>query len=184
MDDRIGARARRWHWALMTDNRRIRRLSISIAVFVAVLDQLTKHWALNKYNDGSFTDLIGSLRFKLTYNQGMAFSRGTGIGPVIGVLALIIIVVMLLSLKRADTRSTRIAAGLIIGGAVGNVLDRAFRGLGWMRGAVIDFIDLQWWPVFNVADVAIVSGAILMMLSLFKEKREPSAVQAEAKHVD
>jgi signal peptidase II len=53
-----------------------------------------------------------------------------------------------------------------------------------MRGAVIDFIDLQWWPVFNVADVAIVSGAILMMLSLFKEKREPSAVQAEAKHVD
>jgi signal peptidase II len=53
-----------------------------------------------------------------------------------------------------------------------------------MRGAVIDFIDLQWWPVFNVADVAIVSGAILMMLSLIMEKREPSAVQAEAKHVD
>jgi signal peptidase II len=73
---------------------------------------------------------------------------------------------------------------LIIGGAAGNVLDRAFRGSAWMRGAVIDFIDLQWWPVFNVADVAIVSGAILMVLSLFKEKRELSAVQAEAKHVE
>lgn len=168
----------------MTDSRRIRRLSVSIAVFVAVLDQLTKHWALNKYNDGSVTDLVGSLRFKLTYNQGMAFSRGTGFGPVIGILALIIIVVMLLSLKRADTRSTRIAAGLIIGGAIGNVLDRAFRGSGWMRGAVIDFIDLQWWPVFNVADVAIVSGAILMLLSQFKEKREPSAAPAEATYVD
>jgi signal peptidase II len=168
----------------MTGHKRLRQQSIAIAVGVGVVDQLTKHWALNAYNDGSVTNLLGSLRFKLTYNQGMAFSQGEGIGPVIGILALVVIVFLILSLKRADTALTRVATGLIIGGASGNVIDRAFRGSGWLRGAVIDFIDLQWWPVFNVADMAIVCGAILMVLSLTKQASKDSAIMTEEKHVD
>jgi signal peptidase II len=98
----------------------------------------------------------------------MAFSRGTGIGPVIGVMALVIVVMLLLSLRRADNSLTRLATGLIIGGAIGNILDRLFRGSGWMRGAVIDFIDFQWWPVFNIADMAIMIGAATMIVAMLK----------------
>ena len=58
----------------------------------------------------------------------------------------------------------RIAVGAIIGGAIGNLADRVFReGGGFFGGAVVDFIDLQWWPVFNVADSAIVVGGILVV---------------------
>jgi signal peptidase II len=98
----------------------------------------------------------------------MAFSRGTGIGPVIGVIALVVVVMLLLSLRRADNSLTRLATGLIIGGAVGNILDRLFRDSGWMRGAVIDFIDFQWWPVFNIADMAIMIGAATMIVAMLK----------------
>ena len=89
-------------------------------------------------------------------------------GPVIGVIGLIVVVVLLLSLRRADNGLTRVATGLIVGGAVGNILDRLFRGSGWMRGAVIDFIDFQWWPVFNVADMAIMVGAATMIVAMLK----------------
>jgi signal peptidase II len=98
----------------------------------------------------------------------MAFSRGTGLGPVIGVMALVVVVMLLLSLRRADNSLTRLATGLIIGGAIGNILDRLFRGSGWMRGAVIDFIDFQWWPVFNIADMAIMIGAATMIVAMLK----------------
>ena len=52
------------------------------------------------------------------------------------------------------------AVGLVIGGSVGNVVDRLFRNDGWFDGAVVDFIDLQWWPIFNVADIGIVGDAV------------------------
>lgn len=61
------------------------------------------------------------------------------------------------------------SVGLIAGGAVGNLIDRAFRGDdGFLQGAVVDFIDLQWWPVFNIADAAIVVGAVLLVVVSFR----------------
>jgi signal peptidase II len=144
------------------------RMSLLVASVVALLDQLTKAWALRDLADGRIIHVIWTMQFNLTYNRGMAFSRGTGIGPVIGVIGLIVVVVLLLSLRRADNVLTRVATGLIVGGAVGNILDRLFRGSGWMRGAVIDFIDFQWWPVFNVADMAIMVGAATMILAMLK----------------
>ena len=83
---------------------------------------------------------------------------------------------LLLSLRRADNSLTRLATGLIIGGAIGNILDRLFRGSGWMRGAVIDFIDFQWFPIFNVADSCITLGAIALLLGLFFESRNQEEV--------
>ena len=62
---------------------------------------------------------------------------------------------------------TIIGKGLLIGGASGNILDRMFRGDGWMKGAVVDFIDLQWFPVFNVADSAVTIGAGILILGAF-----------------
>ena len=147
---------------------RAARMSLLVAIVIIVLDQLSKAWALRDLADGHIIDVIWTLQFNLTYNRGMAFSRGTGIGPVIGVMALVIVVMLLLSLRRADNSLTRLATGLIIGGAIGNILDRLFRGSGWMRGAVIDFIDFQWWPVFNIADMAIMIGAATMIVAMLK----------------
>ena len=64
------------------------------------------------------------------------------------------------------------ALGFVLGGASGNLLDRAFRSPRWGRGAVVDFIDLQFWPVFNLADAAIVIGVIALSLRMWIEQRE------------
>jgi len=144
------------------------RMSLLISAVIVLLDQVSKAWALIDLADGRIIHVIWTMQFNLTYNRGMAFSRGTGIGPIIGVIGLVVVVLLLLSLRRADNALTRVATGLIIGGAVGNILDRLFRGSGWMRGAVIDFIDFQWWPVFNVADMAIMIGAATMMVAMLK----------------
>jgi len=143
-------------------------MSLLIAVVIVLLDQISKAWALGVLADGRIIHVIWTMQFNLTFNRGMAFSRGTGIGPIIGVIGLVVVVLLLLSLRRAENALTRVATGLIIGGAVGNILDRLFRGSGWMRGAVVDFIDFQWWPVFNVADMAIMIGAATMMVAMLK----------------
>ena len=62
-----------------------------------------------------------------------------------------------------------VALGMIVGGASGNVADRLLRGdSGFLQGSVVDFIDLQWWPVFNVADIGVVCGAILLSIATFR----------------
>ena len=144
------------------------RMSLLISAIIVLLDQVSKAWALEALAEGRTIHVIWTLQFNLTFNRGMAFSRGTGIGPIIGVIGLVVVVLLLLSLRRADNALTRVATGLIIGGAVGNILDRLFRGSGWMRGAVVDFIDFQWWPVFNIADMAIMIGAATMMVAMLK----------------
>ncbi len=143
-------------------------MSLLLSAVIVLLDQVSKAWALRDLADGRIIHVIWTMQFNLTFNRGMAFSRGTGIGPIIGVVGLVIVVLLLLSLRRADNALTRVATGLIIGGAVGNILDRLFRGSGWMRGAVIDFIDFQWWPVFNIADMAIMVGAATMIVAMLK----------------
>jgi signal peptidase II len=147
---------------------RTSRMSLLLSGVIVLLDQVSKAWALRDLADGRIIHVIWTMQFNLTFNRGMAFSRGTGFGPIIGVIGLVIVVLLLLSLRRADNALTRVATGLIIGGAVGNILDRLFRGSGWMRGAVIDFIDFQWWPVFNIADMAIMIGAATMMVAMLK----------------
>ena len=138
--------------------------ALVVAAIVIVLDQLTKHWAINRLSDGQDIDVIGSLRFNLAFNSGMAFSRGEGLGPIIGVVAVVVVAVLLVGLRREGSRLGDIASGMVIGGALGNVVDRLFRGDGWFHGSVIDFIDLQWWPIFNVADMAITIGGVLLVL--------------------
>jgi signal peptidase II len=154
----------------MTQSTRAGRGSVLIAIVIVVLDQLTKAWALSVLDDRDI-DLFWTLRFHLTRNSGMAFSRGEGLGPVIGVLALIVVAALLISLRRQAGAAGAIAVGLVIGGAAGNVVDRLFRSPGWLRGAVIDFIDLQWWPIFNVADTAITIGGLLLVLGNFSAAR-------------
>ena len=135
-----------------------------VALFVIVADQLTKHWAVNELVDRDI-DLFWTLRFNLSYNTGMAFSRGENLGPIIGVLALVVVVVLLLSIKRQPGRLTDVAVGMIVGGAIGNVIDRLFRQEAWLRGGVVDFIDFQWFPIFNIADIGVTVGGALLVLA-------------------
>jgi signal peptidase II len=145
------------------------------AIAVALIDQLTKHWAVNALDDRDI-DVFWTLRFHLGFNTGMAFSRGQNWGPAIGVVALVVIVVLLLNLRRQPGRMTDISVGLIVGGAIGNVLDRLFRSPGWFRGAVVDFIDFQWFPIFNVADMGItIGGGLLVLASWLAGRAEPDA---------
>jgi signal peptidase II len=151
-------------------NKGALRTSLVVAGVVVLVDQLTKRWALTALDDRNI-DLIGSLRFNLAFNKGMAFSQGTGLGPIIGVVALLVVVGLLVSIGRSTSPVYPYAVGLIVGGAVGNLLDRLFRAPGWLRGGVIDFIDVQWWPIFNVADIAVTVGGVLLILSTLRSPR-------------
>jgi signal peptidase II len=147
----------------MTAPARSLRGPLALAALVVIADQVTKHWAVNTLDDRTI-DVVWTLRFRLAFNSGMAFSRGDGWGPVIGVIALVVVVVFVVSLRRSGSRWSTIGVGLIIGGAVGNIVDRLFRDPGWLRGRVVDFIDLQWWPIFNVADIGITIGALMLLV--------------------
>ena len=156
-------------------------VSVAVAALVVLADQLSKTWAVRRLSGGRTVDVVGSLRFNLTFNSGMAFSQGRGVGPFIGVVALVVIVVLLVSLRRTGSMLSAVGIGLVIGGAIGNVSDRLFRaGDGFLGGAVVDFIDLQWWPVFNVADMAVTTGGVILVLgSLLAGPREPAVDQGD-----
>jgi signal peptidase II len=156
-------------------------VSVGVAALVVLADQLSKTWAVRSLSGGRTVDVVGSLRFNLTFNSGMAFSQGRGVGPFIGVVALGVIVVLLVSLRRTGSMLSAVGIGLVIGGAIGNVSDRLFRaGDGFLGGAVVDFIDLQWWPVFNVADMAVTIGGVILVLgSLLAGRTEPAVDQGD-----
>lgn len=137
----------------------------AVAVSVVVLDQATKELALRGLSGGRMIHLVWTLQLNLTFNEGMAFSKGTGVGPLIGVVALAVAAWVARIGWRVAVPSHAVVLGLVCGGALGNVVDRMFRGEGWMRGAVVDFIDLQWFPVFNLADSAITLGAAAIVLA-------------------
>lgn len=140
-----------------------RRSPFVVAALVVVLDQMTKSWAVNALAEGRIIHVVWTLRFSLGFNSGMAFSKATGYGPLIGVVATVAVVWLSLSLRRADSFGSAIGVALVTGGAAGNLLDRIFRGRGWLHGSVVDFIDLQWWPVFNIADSAITVGGVILV---------------------
>ena len=143
--------------------RRGARWGLLLAVAAAVLaaDQLTKWWAREALDDRTI-DLVWTLRLHLTINFGSAFSI-VDRGAFISLLALVIVALLLRSGRYATRPGMAVAIGLVLGGALGNLADRAFRaGDGFLGGGVVDFIDLQWWPVFNLADSAIVVGALLL----------------------
>jgi signal peptidase II len=120
---------------------------------------------LRALQDGPI-EVVWTLEFDLTFNTGAAFSRGEGFGPLIGIAAALVAVGLLWSGRTVPNRLGAVAVGIIVGGAAGNLCDRAFRrGDGFLGGAVVDFIDLNWYPVFNVADMAVVGGAVLLLIA-------------------
>ena len=148
-------------------NRRRGALTIALGVagLVIVVDQLTKWWAVTHLQDRDI-HLFWTLRLNLTFNSGMAFGRGRGFGPLIAVVVVCVVAALLLGTSRAPSTLAAVAGGLVLGGAIGNLLERLFReGSGFLGGRVIDFIDPQWYPVFNFADACVVIGGILLVVT-------------------
>jgi signal peptidase II len=145
---------------------RLRRRSaawlFSAAAAVFVLDRLSKVWVARELGDGHTLDLIpGVLTLRYTTNSGGAFSVGQRAPWLFATATIIVSGIIVATAFRHRSVLPALALGLILGGALGNLADRALRGPG-LSGRVVDFIDVHFWPIFNLADSAIVVGAVLL----------------------
>jgi signal peptidase II len=145
--------------------RRLYAVLLGLAATVLVVDQATKVWALRALTPGDPVDLVGSLvRLNLIRNPGAAFSIGDGATWVLTAVSLVILGWVVVAARRVGTTAWAVALGLLLGGALGNLVDRFLRAPGPGRGHVVDFIDYFGWFVGNVADIAIVVGAGIIMV--------------------
>ncbi len=127
--------------------------------FVVILDQIMKALV------GSVNWDFGFLKIHLIKNTGAGFGILQGRTGWLAVISLIVAVLMIYFYKEVgESKLEQVSYAMFFGGVVGNLIDRV------LRGFVIDFIDLGWWPVFNVADIAIVIGAIGLVIYSFKKK--------------
>ena len=154
--------------------------TLFVTAFLAFgLDRVTKILAESSL-PGSPVELVpGVLTLRFTENSGGAFSIGQSAPWFFVGVSAVVAVIILATAFRHTSRLVGASLGLVLGGALGNLTDRAVRAPG-MRGRVVDFIDFQIWPVFNLADTAIVVGAILLAWTGLRERREASEpAQAE-----
>ncbi|CAN5441932.1 signal peptidase II [soil metagenome] len=145
------------------------RLLLSIAAVVLALDLITKVLAVRWLTPGQPVSIIGdTVTWTLVRNSGAAFSMATGYTWVLTLVATGVVIGIIWMGRRLVSPWWALGLGMILGGALGNLMDRFFRSPGPLRGHVVDFFSVGWWPVFNVADPAVVGGAILLVaLSLF-----------------
>ena len=161
-------------------------MSLHVAVIVAVtvaLDQLTKWWALEALEDGDIVEVVPTLEFDLAYNSGFSFSTGSGFGQYIGVLVFGLIGFLVWQIAVSETIGRVRILATVMGGALGNLVDRLFRADdGFLSGEVIDFIDVTWYAVFNVADMFVVCGALTFAAYELRMHKlaERAAAEAEA----
>jgi signal peptidase II len=160
-----------------------RRTRAALTLFVAALmsygvDRITKIWAEATLPGDPIEVVPGVLTLRFTTNSGGAFSIGQS-APwfFVGVSSLVVAIILATSFRHTS-RMVGASLGLVLGGTLGNLTDRAIRASG-LRGRVVDFIDFHVWPVFNLADCAIVVGAILLAWVGFRERTErPEATRA------
>jgi signal peptidase II len=146
------------------DRRTRPGLATAIVVGVVALDLITKTWAVRELADGP-VDVVGDdVRLQLARNSGGAFSLFQGFTPLLAVVAGIVAFLLVRAVRRTRDALLVVALSLVLGGALGNLVDRVFRAPGFLRGAVVDFVDVGSFPTFNVADASITIGAILVVV--------------------
>jgi signal peptidase II len=152
-----------------TPRRLVYVVLVTVALPVYLADQLTKAWVSANLQPDQPRKLIGSvLQLNLTHNAGAAFSIGTGATWVLTAIACAVVVFVVMTARRLGSRSWALALGLLLGGSLGNLTDRIFRAPGPGRGLVVDFLQLPHYPIFNIADSAIVSAAVLIAVLAFR----------------
>jgi signal peptidase II len=145
-------------------NRRRIGVLLAVAVLVLAIDIASKALVVAHLADRQIHLLGGFLTLRESRNPGAAFSLGTSLTLMYSAIAVAVIVVILRTSRRIRSLPWAITLGLLLGGATGNLMDRIFRSPGLFRGWVVDWIQVPHWPVFNLADSAIVCGGILAVL--------------------
>jgi len=140
-----------------------------VALAAVAADQLTKHVVASKLALDSAVDLVGPFSIHHVQNSGIAFGLFSSATAVVIVLTTIAVGWMLVFFARSGARhpALPVALGLLIGGSVSNLADRV------RLGYVTDFLDLRWWPAFNLADTCIVVGVAVLVASLLLADRTP-----------
>ena len=141
------------------------RTLFSVAWFVWILDLATKIWAVSALSHRPNIKVLGSF-FQLTLvrNSGAAFSFATGGTIFLSVFGVVVLVMIFFYAPRITSKGWAVVLGLVMGGIIGNLIDRIFREPGLLRGHVVDWMQLPHWPIFNIADSAIVIAAFLAMV--------------------
>ena len=130
------------------------------AWIIFLIDLATKAWAVSVLSNREPVKLIGNfLQLTFVRNPGAAFSFATGSTLIFSLFALSVIGIITFVAPRISHRGWALVLGLLLGGVLGNLSDRIFRSPGFLQGHVIDWIELPHWPIFNVADSAIVIAA-------------------------
>ncbi|MFT4147866.1 MAG: signal peptidase II [Micrococcaceae bacterium] len=154
-------------------SQRLKPLGSYMLVFLVVffLDFFSKQAIIASLQEGQSKDIIGQfLKFTYVRNPGAAFSMGIDMTWVFSLIALIAVIgITTFVFLKVKCRWWLVCLGLIAGGAAGNLLDRLVRPPGFLHGYVVDFIQLPHYAIFNVADSAIVVGAIIAVVLVFKE---------------
>jgi signal peptidase II len=136
---------------------------VAILAVAVALDQVTKEWALDRLSGGRTISVLPTLEFDLTFNSGFSFGTGTGNGRLIGLIVIAVSSALAWMIVRERDRTRASILAVILGGALGNLLDRLLRGDSFLTGEVVDFIDVSWYAVFNVADIFVVCGCLLLV---------------------
>ncbi len=138
--------------------------TFSLACLIWAIDFLTKNWAIENLSGASRQVLGDFLKLTLVRNPGAAFSMATGFTIIFTSISVAVAIFITRYAARITHRWWAVVAGLVLGGVLGNLSDRIFRSPGFLYGHVIDWIELPRWPVFNVADSAIVIAAGIAIL--------------------
>lgn len=145
-------------------------VGLGIAATVVVVDLLTKRYAALHF-DGNPVEIIpGFFGFTYVENPGGAFGVFQNGGVVIGVAALVITIVVIVALAAERPMLETVALGFVVGGAVGNLVDRFTRGDGILDGPVIDWIELWWIPTFNIADASVTVAVVLLLIHAWRNR--------------
>lgn len=140
------------------------RLLLAVAATLFALDLVTKVIVVARIRPGEPVSIIGDVvELVLVRNPGAAFSMATGMTWLLTLIATAVVIGVLRIGRTLRSTLWAIGLGGVLGGALGNLMDRLFRAPGPLQGHVVDFVSVGWWPVFNVADSSIVCGAILLV---------------------
>lgn len=151
----------------------------AVAGAVIVLDQVSKAVVVASLTDHSPVTVVPHVvRLNLIRNAGAAFGMAQGATIVFSLVAAAVVVAILRTARTLRSAPWAVALGLLLGGAVGNLVDRVVRSPGILRGHVVDFIEFPHFPVFNSADSAITVGAVLMVLLSLRDSSTDDAVAA------
>jgi signal peptidase II len=145
------------------------RLLVTVAAVILAVDVVTKVLAVRLLTPGQPVSIVGdTVTWTLVRNSGAAFSMATGYTWILTLIATAVVVGIFWMGRRLVSPWWAIGLGMILGGALGNLVDRFFRWPGPLQGHVVDFLSVGWWPVFNVADASVVGGAVMLVgLSVF-----------------